>query len=66
MRTAVSKILLGKNRVWNERFLELASHYLFEPTACSPASGWEKGQVEKQVGDTRRNFFTGESVRLFV
>jgi len=58
MRTAVSKILLGKNRVWNERFLEMASHYLFEPTACSPASGWEKGQVEKQVGDTRCNFFT--------
>jgi hypothetical protein len=36
----------------------MASHYLFEPVACTPASGWEKGQVEKQVGDTRRNFFT--------
>jgi hypothetical protein len=36
----------------------MASHYLFEPIACTPASGWEKGQVEKQVGDTRRNFFT--------
>jgi hypothetical protein len=36
----------------------MASHYLFEAIACTPASGWEKGRVEKQVGDTRRNFFT--------
>ena len=36
----------------------MASHYLFAVIACTPASGWEKGIVEKQVGDTRRNFFT--------
>jgi hypothetical protein len=28
-------------------------HYLIEPTACTPASGWEKGQVENQVGLVR-------------
>ena len=26
--------------------------------ACTPASGWEKGQVEKQVGTVRGRFFT--------
>lgn len=58
MKTAVKKILVGKERVFNEQFIQMASHYLFKPVACTPASGWEKGRVEKQVGDTRRNFFT--------
>ena len=58
MKTAVKKILIGKERIFNEKFAQMASHYLFEPVACTPASGWEKGQIEKQVGDTRRNFFT--------
>ena len=58
MKTAVKKILIGKDRIFNEKFAQMASHYLFEPIACTPASGWEKGQVEKQVGDNRRNFFT--------
>jgi len=58
MKTAVKKILFGKERLFNDKFAQMASHYLFEPIACTPASGWEKGQVEKQVGDSRRNFFT--------
>jgi hypothetical protein len=36
----------------------MCSHYLVEPTACTPASGWEKGQVENQVGLIRERFFT--------
>ena len=28
----------------------MCGHYLVEPTACTPASGREKGQVENQVG----------------
>lgn len=35
------------------------SHYLVEPTACTPASGWEKGQVENQVGLVMFVFFAG-------
>jgi transposase len=31
---------------------------LVEPTACTPASGWEKGQVENQVGNLRERLFT--------
>ncbi len=58
MKTAVKRILIGKDRIFNEKFAQMASHYLFDPVACTPASGWEKGQVEKQVGDNRRNFFT--------
>src|SRR5208283_2533315 len=29
-----------------------------EPVACTPAAGWEKGQVENQVGLVRERFFT--------
>jgi transposase len=58
LKTVVNKILLGKQRNFNNRFAQLSSHYLFEPLACTPASGWEKGQVENQVGVVRRNFFT--------
>lgn len=58
MTTAIKKVLQGKDRILNEQFAQMASHYLFEVVACTPASGWEKGRVEKQVGDTRRNFFT--------
>jgi transposase len=57
MKTAVTKILLGKARQFNPRFVALAGHYLFEPVACTPAAGWEKGQVESQVGLSRTRFF---------
>jgi transposase len=58
MSTAVDTVLVGKQRVFNRRFLQMCSHYLVEPTACTPASGWEKGQVENQVGTAREQFFT--------
>ena len=54
MKTAVDRIGRGKARVVNARFTAMTSHYLFEATFCNPASGWEKGQVEKQVQDARR------------
>ena len=53
MRTAVDRIGRGKERQVNMRFLAMANHYVFEPEFCNPASGWEKGQVEKNVQDSR-------------
>src|SRR5215204_3898323 len=58
MKTAVDAVVLGKDRQFNRRFLQMCGHYLVEPTACTPASGWEKGQVENQVGLVRERFFT--------
>jgi transposase len=58
MRTAVETIFVGKDRQYNRRFLQMCSHHLVEPVACTPASGWEKGQVENQVGLVRERFFT--------
>ena len=58
MKTAVTRILRGKERDFNRRFEQLCSHYLFEPVACTPAAGWEKGQIENQVRMVRRRLFT--------
>jgi transposase len=58
MKTAVDAIFVGKERQYNRRFLQMCSHHLVEPVACTPASGWEKGQVENQVGLVRERFFT--------
>ena len=57
MRTAVDKIGTGKARQVNARFAAMASHYLFETDFCNPASGWEKGQVEKNVQDARHRLW---------
>lgn len=41
----------------NARFRAMTSHYVFEPEFCNPAAGWEKGQVEKNVRDSRHRLW---------
>lgn len=53
MKTAVDRVGRGKERQINIRFLAMTNHYVFEPEFCNPAAGWEKGQVEKNVRDSR-------------
>ena len=57
-KTMVTYVSRSKDRVFHPRFLALMNHYVMEPVACTPASGWEKGQVQNQVGDLRRQLFT--------
>ena len=57
MKTVVETVFVGKDRAFSHRFMKLMSHHLVEPTACTPAAGWEKGQVENQVGVVRKRFF---------
>ncbi len=57
MRTAVDRVHVGKKRQVNARFAAMASHYLFDADFCNPASGWEKGQVEKNVQDARHRLW---------
>jgi transposase len=56
-KTIVQEIGKGKEREYNRSFLRMASHYLFEPCGCTPSAGWEKGQVENQVGVNRKSVF---------
>jgi hypothetical protein len=57
MRTAVDKVGRGKERQVNARFSAMVSHFLFEAEFCNPASGWEKGQIEKNVQDARHRLW---------
>jgi transposase len=53
LRPAVVRILVGAERQVTARFAALASHYLFEPCFCRPATGHDKGGVEAR-GKTAR------------
>ncbi len=57
-KTMVTYVSRSKERIFHPRFLALMNHYVMEPVACTPAAGWEKGQVENQVQDLRRQLFT--------
>src|SRR5712671_1473330 len=35
MKTAVETVFVGKNRLYNRRFLQMCSHYLVDPVACT-------------------------------
>lgn len=55
LKTAVQKILQGRDRLEQETFIGLQAHYVFKAEFCNPASGNEKGRVEGTVGYVRRN-----------
>ena len=57
MKTAVDRVGRGKERTINVRFHAMCAHYLFEPEFCNRAAGWEKGIVEKNVQDRRRQIW---------
>ena len=51
-------VFVSKDRQYNRRFLQMCLHQLVEPVACTPAAGWEKDQVENQVGLVHERFLT--------
>ena len=57
LKTAAIKILQGRSRVENDRFIGLRSHYGFESFFCEPGIGGahEKGGTEGDIGRFRRN-----------
>jgi len=63
MKTAVDRIGRSRERTINARFQALCSHYLFEPEFCNRAAGWEKGIVEKNVQDRRRQLWVEAGAR---
>ncbi len=56
LKAAVIKVLLGRDRLENERFVALRSHYGFDSFYCLPGieGSHEKGGVEGEVGRFRR------------
>ena len=57
MSTAVDAVLSGKERRFNTAFSQMCSHHLVTPIACTRAAGWEKGQVENLVKESRAYSF---------
>jgi transposase len=59
LRCAVLQHARGERPLFNPRYLDFARHYGFEPIACAPAKGNEKGRVERGVGYVKGNFLSG-------
>jgi transposase len=57
LKPAVLKVLLGRERDCNPRFIALRSHYGFTSFFCQPGEegAHEKGGVEGEIGRFRRN-----------
>jgi len=57
LKTAVKKVLDGKNRIEQQSFIAFRSHYLFDSSFITPGEPHENGKVENLIGYARRNFF---------
>ncbi len=55
LKSAVKKILRGHQREETSRFIAFRSHWGFESEFCTPGEGHEKGGVEGEGGQFRRN-----------
>ncbi len=60
LKPAVIRVLLGRERLENERFIALRSHYGFDSFFCEPgiAGAHEKGGIEGEIGRFRRRHLT--------
>ena len=55
LSSAAKKILRGRQREETTRFLAFRSHWGFQAEFCTPGEGHEKGGVEGEGGQFRRN-----------
>ena len=60
LKPAVMRVLLGRERLENPRFIALRSHYGFDSFFCEPGieGAHEKGGVEGEIGRFRRRHLT--------
>jgi len=56
LKSAVKKILRGHQREETARFIGFRSHWGFAAEFCTPGEGHEKGGVEGEGGQFRRNY----------
>jgi transposase len=56
LSSAVVRVLRGKNRKLQEKFINFKAYYSFTPRFCNVNQGHEKGGVEGLVGYSRRNY----------
>ena len=58
LTSAVTKVLIGRDRMENERFTAFRSHYGFDASYCTPGikGAHEKGGIEGEVKRARRRY----------
>jgi len=58
LTSAVTKVLIGRNRMANERFRAFRSHYGFDASCCTPGikGAHEKGGIEGEVKRARHRY----------
>jgi transposase len=65
MKVAVLSHPEGRAPQFNPRYLDFAAHHGFEPVACAPRKGNEKGRVENGVGYVKKNLLAGLNIPSF-
>ncbi len=59
LKSAVLKRSLGKDPVFNPRYMDFARYYGFKIVPCNVGKGNEKGIVENAVGYVKKNLLNG-------
>ena len=65
LKSAVLKRIVGRQPVFNPRYLDFAKHCGFAICPCGVGKGNEKGRVESGVGYVKKNFLAGLDVTDF-
>lgn len=65
LKSAVLKRTIGKDPVFNPRYMDFANHYGFKIVACNVGKGNEKGIVENAVGYVKKNLLNGLTITDF-
>mgnify|MGYP000399417812 FL=1 len=65
LKSAVLKRTIGKEPVFNPRYMDFADHYGFRIIPCNVGKGNEKGIVENAVGYVKKNLLNGLDISDF-
>jgi transposase len=65
LKVGVLEHPLGQKAQFHPRYLDLATHYGFQPVACNVRKANEKGRVENGVGYVKKNFLNGLEIPSF-
>ncbi len=65
LKSAVLNRIVGKDPIFNPKYLDFANHYGFTIVPCAVGKGNEKGRVESGVGYVKKNFLAGLDITDF-
>lgn len=65
LKSAVLKRTIGKEPLFNPRYIDFARHYGFKIVPCNVGKGNEKGIVENAVGYVKKNLLNGLNITDF-